>query len=172
MNPEIPEQLRKIAALVDSPVEGEQQNARDMLAKLCEKYGLDPADLTEPDRVDHWFKYRTANERQLLVQIVGNVRGWDLPLYQCKETKEIVCECTKAEAAEIQVLFKLYRKDLRDHMETAFVAFVHANDLTRPADPDEQTELDPEEMARLMAMIAGTERTKVPRALIETNPKN
>ena len=125
-----------------------------------------------------WFSYRTELEEKLLLQIFYKVTGsCESYAYvgKYKRRKTRGCECTALEAAEIELLFNFYRKELEKELETFMIAFKQRNVLF----PDEtarvkqdipERELTEEEERRYKKaafMQIFMDQRKPPRAEIE-----
>ena len=100
------QKIKHIQALAERGERGEKDRARELLARLMEKYSLTEADL-ENERVETaWFTYHDELERRILQQIIYAVTG--KPSFGCvgtytnRKRKKRGVECTAAEKLEIE----------------------------------------------------------------------
>lgn len=67
--------LKKIKALAERGVGGEQENAEAILSRLMEKYGVSEDELDEETRKRHDFEYHGKEQEKILRQVVYKVTG-------------------------------------------------------------------------------------------------
>lgn len=145
------EKLGKLKALAERGVGGEKETALRKYEELCEKYGIsdDEAENALNEVETHWFSYSTPLEEELLTQIFYKVTGSPVH-YQYKgmysRRKRRGCDCTKVEAAEIDLLFSFYREEMKKELKVFMIAFKQKNHLY------------PEESARCYKEYDGPEK--------------
>lgn len=151
----IRDKLIKIMALAESGIEGEKKTAKRMLRELCRKYHVHPDTLLSPDKTIYTFRHRGGKDKDLVLLccmfIVGrDVRG----SYSRRFFKT---QITKAQAIDIADMIRHYRKAWRSDFKDFWIAFVHRHSLCPPASGSEssQTIIDPERLARLLALMQG-----------------
>ena len=100
------QKIRRVQALAERGVAGEQESAAATLDRLMKQYGITEAELEEERREMEWFRYKTPIERKLLLQVIYSVTG--RAAYGCvgkytgRKRKKVGIECTAAERLEIQ----------------------------------------------------------------------
>lgn len=174
------EKLGKIKALAERGVGGEKETAKRMYVELCAKYGISEDEtesaLNEVER--RFFRYKTELERSLLIQIFYKVTGDTKSYVYAKphrNRKEIGCDCTPLEAAEIDLLFEFYRKAMKEELEVFMMAFKQQNRLfpdktarcyEEIKEPPEMSEEDERKYKKAAFMRMPMEFRTPPRAAI------
>lgn len=173
------ELAKKLKALADRGVGGEKINAKKMLRDFMKKHRLSIEDIDGEKKEKHFFK-ASGRDRILLHQIVKRV-NYDLEFYEIPAAlvKKWNCEgnnyawCTVSEYIEIEAMFKIYRKLLREEYKLFYHAFLMANDLLcRPPKLKTEEELSPQEykdLLRSMAMASNIKKETFRRQLAEKN---
>ena len=69
------QKIRRVQALAERGVAGEQESAAATLDRLMKQYGITEAELEEERREMAWFRYTTPIERKLLSQVIYSVTG-------------------------------------------------------------------------------------------------
>ena len=69
------QKIRRVQALAERGVAGEQESAAATLDRLMKQYGITEAELAEERREMEWFRYKTPIERKLLLQVIYSVTG-------------------------------------------------------------------------------------------------
>lgn len=121
------ELAKKLKALADQGIGGEKINAKSKLDALIHKLGLTIEDLGIDEVKEFSFKIG-AVRRKFFNQISASVTGNGYRFYS--KTK-VFCNCTQAEAIEIQLKFNFYWPEFRRQRDTFFLAFIKANHLYR-----------------------------------------
>jgi hypothetical protein len=133
------ETLAKLKTLAERGSEGEKDNAAALLAKLCEKYGVNPDDVaTEDVTAYYWFSHRRGKVfRTLLFQCMYKTIGVDYKTFTRSQNRraEIGTICTKAQAMEIELDYEFYSKHLQDDIDRLLSAFIQANSIFPPDAP-------------------------------------
>lgn len=100
------QKIRRVQALAERGVAGEQESAAATLDRLMKQYGITEAELEEERREMEWFRYKTPIERKLLLQVIYSVTGRAaygcVEKYTGRKRKKVGIECTAAERLEIQ----------------------------------------------------------------------
>lgn len=161
--------IKKLQALADQGVGGEQETAKRKLAELMTKYGID--DLSGEWKELREFTYRSKYEKRLLNQIFYK---YGFNSYTKKWGKgsrsTILIDCTDAQYLQIQIEYEFYRELWKEENEFLFKAFVNKHNIF-PADGEvADRKLADEELWRLVAMIAGMQDKSLTPA-IETSLK-
>lgn len=164
--------LSKLLALANAGVGGERTQAARALERELKKAGLTLEDL-EAQQVDaetdfERFPYcLKSHEGKLVRQIVCAVIGLSVyegrgNPYSAKRQRSTYFKLTKAEAAECRFLVNAHLTGLKKTLETATVAYIHANRIFPEDGPATKPgEVDRERLEKIMAMMEGAERTTV-----------
>ena len=171
------ERLKKIYALATQGVDGEKEQAAELLKKLTKKYGIAIEELDEEKIIQYEMEYHGEIEKRLLVQVVYKVTG-ETKVYKmyytnsrrmCK-TKASV-HSTEAQKFEIEYLFEFYKRLFEKEKEYLFKAFIQKHRIFgETKDDDELPELSKEEYFKIMNMAAGLS-DETPRKAIEAPKK-
>ena len=106
------QKIRRVQALAERGVAGEQESAAATLDRLMKQYGITEAELEEERREMEWFRYKTPIERKLLLQVIYSVTG--RAAYGCvgkytgRKRKKVGIECTAAERLEIDRFYSAF----------------------------------------------------------------
>ena len=155
------ELLKKLQALAERGVGGEKETAERKLRQLMEKYGIDELEFAEDKLEEFEFKYKNAQEEQLIRQLFFRMfgKGWRKKsyTYRCgKGSKSIRgIECTKAEGTQLQIEYEFYKQLWQEEMELFWDAFIQKHRIfsMRPEDTGGSDEpMTPERMAEIMRM--------------------
>lgn len=168
------DRLKKLLALATQGVGGEADNARRVLNRLLDRYGMTEDDLADQPRQLYWFRYDDAPGRRLLQQLVYSFFPKDDPRHNQHYTsrakqRQLGVKLTEQEHQEFAASYVVYRAALKQHMERAYSAFIQANEIF-PEDTDVQREYTDEEIAemrKVLAMAKATERTTIHKQLEE-----
>jgi hypothetical protein len=163
----IREQLTKILRLAESGVAGERDNARRLLDRLAAKHKIPVESLVSPEK--SWVKlnYNDAHEHRLLVQVVCHVLGKGR--FDAKKLfRAFEVELTEAETIDVRACFKHYRALYRQGLDDYFSAFCARNEIYSGEETDGEP-LDPEKLARLLAMVAGLKKNQWKRPVAALN---
>ena len=158
------QKIRRVQALAERGVAGEQESAAATLERLMKQYGITEAELEEERREMAWFRYATPIERKLLSQVIYSVTGRApygcVGEYTGRRRKKVGIECTAAERLEIQFDYDFFREALEEEMDRFFSAFLIKNGIFQP-EGKERDELPPpreisrEEAMKLEALMMG-----------------
>lgn len=158
------QKIKRVQALAERGVAGEQESAAATLERLMKQYGITEADIAEERREWEWFRYKTPIERKLLLQVIyavtGRVGSERVGAYTGRKRKQVWIECTAAERLEIQFDYDFFREALEEEMNRFFSAFLIKNGIF-PPEGKERDELPPpreisrEEALKLEALMMG-----------------
>lgn len=174
MNDQIKARLLKLLALARGGVGGEAENAEQFLRTRLAKHGLTIADLEDAKapKTEVRLTYKDATDKRLLFQVLTMVtNATRMTCLRTKGRKFIDIELTSAQAAEVSIYMDAYRKALNRHLDNAFVAFVHGNNIyaqaaNDPADskPDQPRHSE-EDLKAIRAMLRGVQTVTVHKAI-------
>jgi len=168
MDDALKNKLDALLALSSIGVGGEAVNAEEALNRLLEKHGLQLEDICDESKglVEVELKYRTALERRLISQILLNItQDLDLTIYKTKGIKEISCMVTTSQRAEIVIRYDLFRRDLKNQMNTLYRAFLIKNKIFSPARPDEEEREMSTDDYNALQMARGIDRVNIHKQL-------
>lgn len=159
----VQDKLRKLQALAERGVGGEQATAQRMLERMLARHGLMLDDLADERRDMLWFPARTTFERRLAMQILAKVCNTnDPPAYRSKgRPKQVGVKVTPAEAIEFELHYDTLRNALEVHFQEAFSAFVQANKLFPSLPSAEPEPLLTERDWRIMNIAAAVQPTPI-----------
>lgn len=148
------ELIKKIKALAERGVGGEQQNAKEILDRLMATYEMTESDLDDTVEL-HTFPYHDSVERSLLAQIIYMVTCEDasciVGAYSNRPRKSLGATCTEADAELIATAYEFYKDVLEGELKVFLRAFYVRNNIFPPSSkvaPKEESELTPEELER------------------------
>lgn len=173
------EKLKKLKALAERGVGGEQETAMKLYRELMKKYEIEEEEILSEVPKTHWFGYRTELEEELLLQVFHKVTGsrkYSRYIDRYSGRKKRGCECTEIEAAEIKMLFEFYRNELKRELETFMAAFIGGNRIypdktarcyeERKGDERELTLEEMQQMKKAQLMAFMMDKRQPPRAMI------
>lgn len=153
------DKLRKILELAERGVDGERNNAKQMLQDLMAKYGVTLEELTSPQVKRYWLRYKYPFERSLILQILGFVLDCNtLGTYKRTAKKAVGIDLTPLQHRTFQEYWDTYRKPLTDevmkYIDSVFSAYIAKHQLfsSQPGKAQEMTE---EEIERLRQVMQG-----------------
>lgn len=152
---------KKLHELAKRGVDGEKQNALDMLEKMMHKHGITWDMLDENKRKERVFKMR-QEQKKFFIQVVGSVCGAGVSIYSYNANKRRIIkrymvELTDMEFIEVQAKFDFYWTKYNEDMELFYSAFIQKNKLyPKPSEDDSDkynTPLTLEEKQRIFKML-------------------
>ena len=159
------ELLQKIQALAEKGVGGEKANAEILLKKLCKKYGIEEACLSEEKICRFDISWQSKFERklvaQVLYQVVGDINEKKYSATYTKKRNKGVLFCTQAEFIEFRARFNFYKYHWKQDLEIFYSAFVKKNSIYPPNDKVKQFKeklFMSEEDIKIAQMQRGMER--------------
>lgn len=135
--------LRKLRALAIQGIDGEKENAQQMLDKLMKKYNIDPQYLD--DDVLNWVEIKVKKgylQKELLIQVVLSC----ISTYKRKNTirtTRVAIELTKFEEIEIRAKYEFYSKRMFEDVSILFNAFLSKNNLFYRFDDAPKSDIKP-----------------------------
>lgn len=167
------EKLRKIKALTDNATGGEKMAAKEAYEKLKTLYNFTDNIVDAAAVKDHEFKYNSKLHFSLLRQIIRSVCG-NVTFYRYRNVRRLtIIKCTDFEAAEINIIYDVYKHALDKLVDSAFIAFVNVNDIfpdenVRVPFAKETNERKPltEKQRQALRLMKQMDKTIVPHGLI------
>ena len=157
----IKSKILKLHALAERGEQGEAANARRLLEKLLNSYGLTLEQILAEKEEKHWFKFKATKkwEKKLCFQCYYKVMNVSTLSY--KEYKGYICyELTAYEFAEIQNLFEWHKaqlgKELKQLLEDFTESYCIKHSITSDCSRDDDAEakpLSPQERQRLLKIM-------------------
>jgi hypothetical protein len=149
----------KLLAVAQRGVGGEAVNARTALEAAMKRQGVTMADLEVDTKEMVFFTHSSETEARLLSQILVTVCG-RVNLYQkTKQRRTLGAEMTKAQAAEVDVMWTAHRRQWAKEVDTLMIAYVHKQHLFPKDDDDheqpEQAPWDQEKLKRVAMLMMG-----------------
>lgn len=165
--------MQKLLELAKRGMGGEAANAERFLAKMLAKHGMQLSDITgnEQQRAKVKLKWRTTEDRSLLLQIIAKVTDdSEFTTWVLRGKKVLIVELTPGEHAEVLMHEAALAPALVAHMRRAMQAFIQVNRLYKATTEREEDEtprkpMDKAELEAIMQMMAATEPTAVLKAL-------
>lgn len=155
--------IRKIAALAESGVGGEAENARSIMERICLEHGVS---LDEVLAVEERERYRFEIGRnkidlRIFTQRYARVTGKKSMSYRRMSRTAISVVMTAYQYAELSALFEWhkanFRREVENQIDILFQAYISKHRLfcERSDDaPDDELNLSPEDIQRIRAIIA------------------
>lgn len=165
--------MQKLLELAKRGVGGEAITAERFLAKMLAKHGMQMSDITddEQQRAKVTLKWRTTEDRSLLLQIIAKVTDDSgFTTWVRRGKKVLIVELTPAEHAEVLMHEAALAPALVAHMRRAMQAFIQVNRLYAATTKHDEDNTPPKptdkaELEAIMQMMSATQPTAVLRAL-------
>ena len=155
----IKNKLKKLLALAERGVQGEAENARRLLEKLCKEYGVSIEELLDENQVKIYrFDIgRNAIYKDLFTQCYCKVcQKTSLSFWRASRS-QIEVEMTALQYAELMSLFEWHKanfnKDLGDMKQNILLAYCRKHHLYSDVKPDNDRELTADERERLIKIM-------------------
>ena len=156
----IKNKLKKLLALAERGIQGEAENARRLLEKLCKEYGVSIEELLDENQVKYYrFDIgRNAVYKDLFTQCYCKVAQKGSLSYRQISRSQIEVEMTALQYAEIVSLFEWHKdnfnKDLEDIKQNILLAYCRKHHLySDEVKPDNDRELTADECKRLLKIL-------------------
>ena len=156
----IKNKLKKLLVLAERGVQGESENARRLLEKLCKEYGVSIEELLDENQVKYYFFDVGRNKTQfdLFAQCYYKVANTDRMSYNQISRSRIAVEMTAIQYAELVSLFEWHKanfnKDLEDMKQNILLAYCRKHHLYYDeVKPDNDRELTADERKRLLKIM-------------------
>lgn len=155
----IKNKLKKLLALAERGVQGEAENARRLLEKLCKEYGISIEELLDENQMK-FYRFdigRNAIYKDLFVQCYCKVAQKGSLGYRQISRSQISVEMTALQYAELVSLFEWHKanfnKDLEDMKKNILLAYCRKHHLYSDVKPDNNRELTEDERKRLIKVL-------------------
>lgn len=155
----IKNKLKKLLALAERGVQGEAENARRLLEKLCKEYGVSMEELLDENQVK-FYRFnigRNAVYKDLFVQCYCKVAEKGSLKYHQASRSQIEVEMTALQYAELASLFEWHKanfdKDFEDMKKNILLAYCRKHHLYSEVKPDNDRELTADERKRLIKVL-------------------
>lgn len=183
---EILDKAKKIKALAEQGVSGEQANARKMLDNIMKKYSISDEDLDDDKETVFFMIIKGHKCVDLFKQIAVLYCHTQKFLYLGNNTNAVkkvrsmttgyrpkganmAVVCTKAQFLELQYLYNMLQDSFNMHVEGLFYAFLDKNDLLAPYDPDlPQSNMSEKEIDIAYKMSLVVQKENISKALPQT----
>ena len=156
------DRLKKLRALCEAGTDPENEAARELLLKLISKYRINIEDLDDDTQTIYTFIFHGKEQRKILLQVIYKVTDNKDVFYTChtdsgrQAKSKLAAKCTKAQKAEIDVLFDFYSRLYENDLETFVNAFIQKHRLFgRLKEGEKPRELPLEEILRLESIMRG-----------------
>lgn len=174
MNDKLKARLMKLVALSESSNEHEAGNAMSRLKALCAKHKVHMDDLlNESEEVSmYWFRYDNPYVKQVLLNTIWKATDIYRTYTSRAKQRQVGVECTKSQAAEIELWWSVMRQAFKQHLDDATNAFVIANKLYGNSDEnsnDDDALVDWDAVDRQNAMANAIEPTPVHKGIEHDN---
>lgn len=153
--------LKKLLALAERGVQGEAENARRLLEKLCKEHGVSIEELLDENQMK-FYRFdigRNAIYKDLFTQCYSKVAQKSTLSYRQISRSQIAVEMTALQYAEIVSLFEWHKanfnKDLENMKQNILLAYCRKHHLYSEVGPeaDNDKELTAEEKRRLLKVM-------------------
>lgn len=162
------DKLKKLLALAERGERGEADNARRLLEAELRRHGLTLEDICSDSKRARMFKYNSNEERGLLIQVLVNYLGSKSDAFSestyNKRKRQVYIDLTDMEYIDISNMYDFYktqfkkeRKRLLHDMILAFVQKHSLYDSTPSERPDDDREIDWDELKRILALSSTME---------------
>ena len=155
----IKNKLKKLLALAERGVQGEAENARRLLEKLCKEYDVSMEELLDENQIK-FYQFdigRNALYKDLFVQCYCKVAQKISVGCRQVSRSQIAVEMTALQYAELVSLFEWHKanfnKDLEDMKKNILLAYCRKHHLHSDVKPDNDRELTEDERKRLIKIM-------------------
>lgn len=165
------DRLLRLVELSRRGIGGEKENAQVILDRLLKANNISMAEFDfeigeTPER--RQFTFSGVMGHGLLVQVAAMVldaQGGSLS-YGKRAKNTLVFLCTRSQEVEIKVAYSIFRKDLNEHLDDMFHAFIYKNRIfppTPPAAPKESKHTERDQ--RIREMMRAVDRSQITKQL-------
>ena len=152
--------LKKLLALAERGVQGEAENARRLLEKLCKEHGVSIEELLDENQ-EKYYRFdigRNAIYKDLFVQCYCKVVQKVSLSYHQASRSQISVKMTALQYAELVSLFEWHKanfnKDLEDMKQNILLAYCRKHHLhSNVKSDDDDRELTADERKRLIKIM-------------------
>ena len=132
---ELIKKLRKIDAMVKGGAGGETINARRLLIKTAEKYGINLDELDDVNRKKRYTKCSRGWKQHLMKQVFFKFVP-DVEIWSTVGKKGFVIECSESDYISTLAKYEIFAYDYRRRVNAFIHAYIEANNLFGDPDPD------------------------------------
>lgn len=153
--------LKKLLALAERGVQGEAENVRRLLEKLCKEYGISIEELLDENKKE-WHIFDVGKDKtykDLFSQCYFSIVNENSMPYKSVSRSKIAIELIAMQYAELVSLYEWHKanfiKDLEDLKENILLAYCWKHSLysKKESDDDKSSELSPEDIERLWKIM-------------------
>lgn len=155
----IKNKLKKLLALAERGVQGEAENARRLLEKLCKEYGVSMEELLDENQAK-FYRFdigRNAIYKDLFTQCYCKVAQKVSMSFHQESRSQISVKMTALQYAELVSLFEWHKanfnKDLEDMKQNILLAYCRKHHLYSDVKPEIDRELTADERERLIKIM-------------------
>lgn len=149
----IKDKIRKLVIMAERGAEdGERDNAGNLVEKLLKKYDMTLDDVLDDGKTKCEFVYKGHFEKRLLFQIIfrvtksaDGITTWQPP----RSRSRVEFSLSRCEEIEARTLYEIHKRELKEHFETAFDAYIRKNKIYSGHTTDDSVELDPDEIEQI-----------------------
>lgn len=141
--------LKKLLALAEHGEGGEARNARILLNRLCEQYGISTDELLDIDK-KKFYKFNIGARKidlTLFTQCYCSLKDEIKLAYRQLSKSVIVVELTAYEFAELRSMFEWhkanFKKDLEQTIDALMFSYCDKHDLSSKRSQHEDTDAKP-----------------------------
>lgn len=152
--------LKKLLSLAERGTQGEAENARMLLEKLCKEYSISIEELLDENQVKFYTIDigRNAVYKNLFMQCYSKVFQKESMSYRQTSRSQISVEMTALQYAELVGLFEWHKsnfnQELEEMKENILIAYCRKHHLYRDVKPKrDDMKLTAEDMKRLLKII-------------------
>ncbi len=151
--------LKKLLTLAERGVQGEAENARRLLEKLCKEYGISIDDILDENKVDYYIFDIGRNKmyENLFFHCYFKIANINRIAYKKVSRTSVAVEMTAMQYAELVSLFEWHKanfiKDLEDVKNNLLLAYCRKHHLYSDVESDNNRELTADEKRRLLKIM-------------------
>lgn len=154
----IVQRILNLQKLVEQGVGGEAENARRAIETIVKRYGLSLDEILADEKPEvHWWRYKTAREKELLLQCLGVVLDSWQPTSYTKGSGTFGAKLTKLQYAELSSMYDWHRANMeheyKEMISNFFSAYAHKHMLF-PATKQENDDKSPVNWEKIKRMLA------------------
>ena len=173
---ELKAKILKMKALAERGESGEREVAERMIEEIAARYGLSLEFLDTANERRFYIDFTTNWQRGIFMQLLGLMRierygdrhADKLDLWYMRGSSKLKCHvvCTEDEWLELCAKFDVLKRDYKRQHDAFYHAFLIANDLLMPYDPNDKiSAADLEESRTARALATGIEQSKLHKQL-------
>lgn len=155
MRDEIEKRMRKILELKNRGLAREMDVANIILIKLMQKHNISMDQLDDTNREIRFIKWSPGiNNKKLLVQVFDKVLKFDSCNIQMDIGKKwhLGHNMTINEKIEIELLFRIYKKELKKQIDVFYTAFIYKHEIFTPKRADKIIETESQKISNDLEM--------------------